>query len=377
MFITIIVFVLVLSLLVFVHEFGHYFSARRLGVKSEEFGFGFPPRIFGIYKDKEGKWKKVWGNKKVEDNSDTIYSINSIIVGGFVKIKGEDGEDKEMSDSFSSKKIWKRAVILASGVFMNIVLALVIISAGFMIGFPQSVDLDNLPAGAKVKNSQVKIAQVLNDSPALEAGLKSSDVIVGIEGQTVRSSDDVVKFIEEDRDNNILLTINRSNEIKEFNIVPKVQDGDKKIIGIAFSDTATISYTWYQSLWEGVKMTGQLLWAIVYAFYDLIRNLIIGQGATVEVAGPIGIADLTGQMVHMGFIYLLQFTALLSLNLAIINILPFPALDGGRLLFLLIEKIKGKPVKQEVEAVFHNIGFILLMALVVWVTFKDIINIFG
>lgn len=377
MFITIIVFVLVLSLLVFVHEFGHYFSARRLGVKSEEFGFGFPPRIFGIYKDKEGKWKKVWGNKKVEDNSDTIYSINSIIVGGFVKIKGEDGEDKEMSDSFSSKKIWKRAVILASGVFMNIVLALVIISAGFMIGFPQSVDLDNLPAGAKVKNSQVKIAQVLNDSPALEAGLKSSDVIVGIEGQTVRSSDDVVKFIEEDRDNNILLTINRSNEIKEFNIVPKVQDGDKKIIGIAFSDTATISYTWYQSLWEGVKMTGQLLWAIVYAFYDLIRNLIIGQGATVEVAGPIGIADLTGQMVQMGFIYLLQFTALLSLNLAIINILPFPALDGGRLLFLLIEKIKGKPVKQEVEAVFHNIGFILLMALVVWVTFKDIINIFG
>lgn len=377
MFITIIVFVLVLSLLVFVHEFGHYFSARRLGVKSEEFGFGFPPRIFGIYKDKEGKWKKVWGNKKVEDNSDTIYSINSIIVGGFVKIKGEDGEDKEMSDSFSSKKIWKRAVILASGVFMNIVLAWVIISAGFMIGFPQSVDLDNLPAGAKVKNSQVKIAQVLNDSPALEAGLKSSDVIVGIEGQTVRSSDDVVKFIEEDQDNNILLTINRSNEIKEFNIVPKVQDGDKKIIGIAFSDTATISYTWYQSLWEGVKMTGQLLWAIVYAFYDLIRNLIIGQGATVEVAGPIGIADLTGQMVQMGFIYLLQFTALLSLNLAIINILPFPALDGGRLLFLSIEKIKGKPVKQEVEAVFHNIGFILLMALVVWVTFKDIINIFG
>ncbi len=377
MFITIIVFVLVLSLLVFVHEFGHYFSARRLGVKSEEFGFGFPPRIFGIYKNKEGKWTKVWGNKKVEDNSDTIYSINSIIVGGFVKIKGQDGEDKEMSDSFSSKKIWKRAVILASGVFMNIVLALVIISAGFMIGFPQSVDLDNLPAGAKVKNSQVKIAQVLNDSPALEAGLKSSDVIVGIEGQTVRSSDDVVKFIEEDQDNNILLTINRSNEIKEFNIVPKVQDGDKKIIGIAFSDTATISYTWYQSLWEGVKMTGQLLWAIVYAFYDLIRNLIIGQGATVEVAGPIGIADLTGQMVQMGFIYLLQFTALLSLNLAIINILPFPALDGGRLLFLLIEKIKGKPVKQEVEAVFHNIGFILLMALVVWVTFKDIINIFG
>ncbi|HPT08614.1 MAG TPA: RIP metalloprotease RseP [bacterium] len=377
MFITIIVFVLVLSLLVFVHEFGHYFSARRLGVKSEEFGFGFPPRIFGIYKNKEGKWTKVWGNKKVEDNSDTIYSINSIIVGGFVKIKGQDGEDKEMSDSFSSKKIWKRAVILASGVFMNIVLAWVIISAGFMIGFPQSVDLDNLPAGAKVKNSQVKIAQVLNDSPALEAGLKSSDVIVGIEGQTVRSSDDVVKFIEEDQDNNILLTINRSNEIKEFNIVPKVQDGDKKIIGIAFSDTATISYTWYQSLWEGVKMTGQLLWAIVYAFYDLIRNLIIGQGATVEVAGPIGIADLTGQMVQMGFIYLLQFTALLSLNLAIINILPFPALDGGRLLFLLIEKIKGKPVKQEVEAVFHNIGFILLMALVVWVTFKDIINIFG
>ncbi len=378
MLITIIVFVLVLSVLVFVHEFGHYFSARRLGVKSEEFGFGFPPRIFGVYKNKEGKWKKVWGNKKVEDNSDTIYSINWILVGGFVKIKGQDGEDKDMTDSFSSKKIWKRAVILASGVFMNIVLALVIISAGLMIGFPQSVDLNNLPAGARVKNSQVQIAQVIADSPALEAGLQTSDIIKSIDGQEVKSSDDVINFIEADTDNNISLTVSRADEVKEFNIVPKVQDGsDKKIIGIAFSDTATIQYPWYRALWEGAKMTGQLLWAIVYAFYDLIRNLIVGQGASVEVAGPIGIADLTGQMVRMGFVYLLQFTALLSLNLAIINILPFPALDGGRLLFLLIEKIKGKPVKQEIEAVFHNIGFMLLMALVVWVTFKDILNIFG
>ena len=159
-------------------------------------------------------------------------------------------------------------------------------------------------------------------------------------------------------------------------IVNKLNSGvslaDKKIIGIAFSDTATISYTWYQSLWEGVKMTGQLLWAIVYAFYDLIRNLIIGQGATVEVAGPIGIADLTGQMVHMGFIYLLQFTALLSLNLAIINILPFPALDGGRLLFLVIRLFTGGRLTDEMEGRIHFAGIFLLFALMIYVTWNDI-----
>lgn len=377
MFTTIIVFIAVLALLVFVHEFGHFFSARKLGVKSEEFGFGFPPRIFGIYKDENGKWKKVWGRKKVADNSDTIYSINALPLGGFVKIKGQDGDQKNDPDSFASKKPWRRAIILASGVFMNVVLASILISIGLMVGFPQAIDKDSLPKKAIISEEKVQVIQVVTDSPAMLAGIKTADIILEINGQEIKEAQNVSDIIYES-EGEIIMTINRSDEVKELTITPEYsEDLDKKIIGIAFSQTALVKLPWYSALIEGIKMTGYLLWAIIYAFYDLLRNMIIGQPLGVEVAGPIGIADLTGQMARMGIIYLLQFTALLSLNLAIINLLPFPALDGGRLIFLLIEKIKGSPVKQEVEAIFHNLGFVLLMALVLWVTFKDVLKLFN
>lgn len=377
MFTTIIIFVLVLSLLVFVHEFGHFFSARRFGVKTEEFGFGFPPRIFGVYKDKNGKWKKVWGNKKVEDNSDTIYSINGILVGGFVKIKGEDGENKDNRDSFSSKKIWKRAIMLSSGVLMNIVLASVLISIGLMIGLPRYLDDNKLPAAVTVKNEQVLIIEVMEGSPAALAGFQVSDTIVSINDTKIKTGEEVVGIIASSTEE-VSVIVNRSGEDKEIKVTPEIKsENNTKTIGIAFLDSATVRYPWYLAIWEGIKMTGQLLWAIIYSLFDLVRNLIIGSNVAVEVAGPVGIANLTGQMFRLGLIYLIQFTALLSLNLAIINILPFPALDGGRLLFLLIEKIKGKPIKQEVEAIFNNIGFLLLMALIIWVTLKDIIKLFN
>ncbi len=377
MFTTIIIFVLVLSLLVFVHEFGHFFSARRFGVKTEEFGFGFPPRIFGVYKDKNGKWKKVWGNKKVEDNSDTIYSINGILVGGFVKIKGEDGENKDNRDSFSSKKIWKRAIMLSSGVLMNIVLASVLISIGLMIGLPRYLDDNKLPAAVTVKNEQVLIIEVMEGSPAALAGFQVSDTIVSINDTKIKTGEEVVGIIASSTEE-VSVIVNRSGEDKEIKVTPEIKsENNTKTIGIAFLDSATVRYPWYLAIWEGIKMTGQLLWAIIYSLFDLVRNLIVGSNVAVEVAGPVGIANLTGQMFRLGLIYLIQFTALLSLNLAIINILPFPALDGGRLLFLLIEKIKGKPIKQEVEAIFNNIGFLLLMALIIWVTLKDIIKLFN
>lgn len=377
MIVTILIFILVLSLLVFVHELGHFVSAKKLGVKSDEFGFGFPPRLFGIYKDTTGKWKRVWGNKKVEDNISTIYSINIIPLGGFVKIKGQDGEEKQDSDSFSSKKTWKRATILSAGVMMNIVLAAVLISICLMIGFPQAIDKNNLPKSIKISDEKIQVTQVLSNYPASEAGIKPADVILKINNVAVENESDVQKLIAETTGDKIVLLISRNNEEREVSITPKIEEGNKKMIGIGFSQTAIVKYPWYQAIWEGIKMTGYLLWAIIVALYELIRNLIIGQAVDAQVAGPIGIADLTGQMARMGLVYLIQFTALLSLNLAVINILPFPALDGGRLLFLLIEKIKGKPVKQEVEAIFHNLGFVLLMALVAWVTLKDIIKLFN
>lgn len=378
MFVTIIIFLVVLSLLVFVHEFGHFFAARRLGVRAEEFGFGFPPRLWGVYKNKEGKWKRVWGRKKITDSQDTVYSINAIPLGGFVKIKGENGEGRQDEDSFSAKRPWKRAIILSAGVFMNIVLASVLISIGLMIGFPQSINKDALPKSAKISDEKVQIVQVVADSPAGGAGLKPADVLLSIDGQAILDDGDVEKIINSSDKEELVVVVSRFGETKEISLTPKfLEEENRKIIGVSISQTAVVQYPWYSALWEGIKMTGQLLWAIVYAFYDIIRNLIISQPINAEVAGPIGIAELTGQMARMGIIYLIQFTALLSLNLAIINFLPFPALDGGRLVFLLIEKIKGRPVKQEVEAVFHNLGFMLLMALVLWVTIKDVLKLFN
>ncbi|MDD3711356.1 MAG: RIP metalloprotease RseP [Patescibacteria group bacterium] len=378
MFVTIIIFLVVLSLLVFVHEFGHFFAARRLGVRAEEFGFGFPPRLWGMYKNKEGKWKRVWGRKEITDSQDTVYSINAIPLGGFVKIKGENGDGKEDKDSFVSKKPWRRAIILSAGVFMNIVLASVLISIGLMIGFPQSINKDVLPKSAKISNEKVQVVQIVPDSPAVEAGLEPADVLLSINGEAVLDANDVEKIINSSDKEELTVIVSRFGEIRETSLIPKLlEEENRKIIGVAISQTAIVQYPWYSAIWEGLKMTGQLLWAIIYAFYEIIRNLIISQPINAEVAGPIGIAELTGQMARMGIIYLIQFTALLSLNLAIINFLPFPALDGGRLIFLLIEKIKGRPVKKEVEAVFHNLGFMLLMVLVLWVTIKDVVRLFN
>lgn len=386
--VTILIFVAVLSLLVFFHEFGHFFAARKLGIKVEEFGIGFPPRLFGFYKTASKKWRIKFGRKKIKDNIDVIYSVNAIPIGGFVKIKGQDGQDAQDSDSFAAQKIWKRAVVLSAGVFMNIVLAWILISIGLMFGSYQTVTGENtLSKNLKTSEERVRVFEVSENSPASEAGLMRTDAILKIDGKVVNSEEDVQNFINESEDEAIV-SIERfeegqessmnSGNFKELTIRPGFnEDLGRKTVGISISSTAFVQYPWYLAFIEGAKATIQFLWLIIYTFFDLLRGLIVGQPMDVEIAGPVGIANLTGQMARMGFIYLIQFAALLSLNLAVINFLPFPALDGGRLLFLLVEKIKGSPVKEKVEAVFHNVGFLLLMLLIVWVTFKDVISLFN
>ena len=377
MFLTIVVFLAVLSILVLFHEFGHFYSARKLGIKIDEFGLGFPPRIFGFYKNNSGKWKIKWGKGKIKNCPDVVYSINAIPIGGFVKIKGEDGENRQDKDSFSSQKVWKRLIVVSAGVLMNIFLAWILISIGFMIGFPHAVDDQFVQEkNVKISDAKVQIVEVLKDSPAERAGLKPLDIILDIENQEVKRGEDVQFFLNSPQESS--LKIKRNGEEQNILITPEFRENlDRYVIGISIADTATIRYPWYLALWEGLKATFIFLWTIIYTFYVVIKDLIVGQSVGVEVAGPVGIANLTGQMARMGFIYLIQFTALLSLNLAVINFFPFPALDGGRFIFLLIEKIKGKPVKQEIEAIIHNSGFALLMLLFVWITLKDVIGLFN
>lgn len=373
MFLTIVVFLLVLSVLVFVHELGHFATARWFGVKPREFGFGFPPRVWGVYKDQAGKWKQTRGAGEVKDAADTIYSINAIPLGGFVNI-GEDDINDSGPNSFVGKKIWQRAIILSAGVTMNIVLAMVIIILGLMFGMPQA--LDGLSPKAKISNQQIQIMQVIAGSPAEIAGVKAGDIIVDIDGQKFARYTDLQKYADDNVGKELSYNLKRYDQEIVKNIIPQKMDETKKGgIGIAIAETGIVKYPWYLAIWEGSKATIYLTWAIIVAFFNLFKDLFTGHGVSADLAGPIGIATMTGQVARMGFVYLLQFTALLSINLAIINFLPIPALDGGRVIFLLIEKIKGSPVKREVEAAIHNICFIGLMILVLFVTVKDVSNL--
>lgn len=369
MFLTLVTFIILLSLLVFVHELGHFVSARKFGARVEEFGFGLPPRIFGIYKS-EGKWRFIWGKKSIEQINQTVYSLNWIPVGGFVKIKGENGEGKENDDSFASKPIWQRALILSSGVLMNLILTIILIAVGFGIGMPAVIDSDI--DGAIIEERSVQIVRIMKDLPAEKAGLQVGDEIVSIDENYIKQSLDLRNILSDKAGGTVVLSYKRDDKINETEI--SVVDYNESVgIGIAIVDVGIVRYPWYLTLWQGIKTTFIWLGVIIVAFYNLIKNLIISQPVGLEVVGPVGIAAMTGQAARAGIVYVLQFAALLSINLAIINYLPIPALDGGRVLFLIIEKVRGgKPVKQEWENLAHNIGFILLMFLVLVLTFRDL-----
>jgi regulator of sigma E protease len=370
MILTIVVFVLVLGLLIFVHEFGHFLSARKLGVKVEEFGFGFPPRIFGIYKASNGKLKKVVGNKMLENEQNTIYSINWLPLGGFCKIKGEDAEKEKVKDqdSFINQPIWKRSIILSAGVLMNFILAIILLTIGFKIGLPQTIE-----EGDNAHDLKIQIAEVVKDSPAEKSGLTVGDQIIGINEEEFMVVKDLQESIKSKAGKEIEIKIKRGNENLNITTTPRENPPqDEGALGIALVKTGIVSYPLWQSIWLGITTTFTIMVAIIVAFYDIIHNLIVQKPIAAEFAGPVGIAVLTGQVTRMGFAYILQFAAVLSINLGILNILPFPALDGGRILFLLIEKIRRKKVSRKIENSIHTIGFFLLILLLVVVTFKDV-----
>ncbi|MDD5567556.1 MAG: site-2 protease family protein [Patescibacteria group bacterium] len=350
---TFIIFILVLGVIVIFHEIGHFFAARRLGIKVEEFGIGFPPKIVGFKK------------------KGTIYSINWIPIGGFVKIKGEDGGHSADKDSFISKSIAKRATVLSAGVIMNVVLAIILLSIGFGIGLPTLID-ENIK-NSNVRDQKVQIIDIEKGTPASETDLAVNDQIVKIDETTINSIEDVRSYNTDKIGQTVRVTVNRINKEMEFTVAVKDLDstGAGKL-GVNLVQVGIVSYPWYDAIWRGFLTTFQLLWAIILAFVSLIKGLFVGQPIGDSLTGPIGIAVLTGQVAQLGFIYLLQFTALLSLNLAIINFAPFPALDGGRVLFLLIEKARKKRIPQKTEALIHNLGFTLLMLLIIFITFRDV-----
>ncbi|HLD27291.1 MAG TPA: site-2 protease family protein [Patescibacteria group bacterium] len=356
MFLTIVAFIVILGILVFVHEFGHFITAKKSGMKVEEFGLGFPP--------------KLWGFKK----GGTFYSLNLIPIGGFVKIKGENGEAADEPDSFGHQPFRKKALVLAAGVLMNVVLAFILLSVGFMAGLPSVVDQNDINNNL-VGEVKIQIAGVIENSAAALAGLSAGEVILEADGAVMENVEQFQNYIRQNQDRAINLKVkDTGGEIKNVSVTPGELPNfaQGKAIGVSLMQIGNIRYGFLESWYRGLIATFQFLLMIILAFYHLFKDLFSGAGLSAAVAGPVGVAVVTGQMVDLGFIYLMQFTALLSLNLAILNFLPFPALDGGRFIFLLIEKIRGRKNNQKLENAVNNLGFSLLMLAFIFITYRDI-----
>ena len=361
MFITVLIFIAVLAILVLSHELGHFVVAKKSGMRVDEFGFGFPPKILGI---KRGE---------------TTYSFNLVPLGGFVKIFGEDGEDRNKPKSFSSKPIWKRALVISAGVFLNFVLAYILFSVAHTLGTPTLIS-DNDPA-ANFKNVSVQIVEVAQDSPAQQAGVKLGDRIEKLSAPSasiaIHTVTDVQNFISKHMKEEITFSIKRGGEELNLNIHARENFPEGQgSTGIALVRVELVTYPWYIAIVEGAKTFWLSLSGTLYAFGNMIRQAVTSGTLPSDISGPIGIAYMTGAVRNLGFVYLLQFIALISLNLGIINLIPFPALDGGRLLFLGIEKLKGSPVPKKIEGVTHAIGFVILILLMIAVTFHDVDRFF-
>lgn len=368
---TIIIFIIVLGLLVFVHEWGHFIVAKKSGMKVDEFGFGFPPRMIGIQKT-EGKWKFVWGHRKPLDQEQTVYSINWIPLGGFVKIVGENNDHQDDPRSFINKGFWPRFLTLVAGVTMNALLAWALFSAGFMAGLPVAVSSEaDLPGGAQFSGGEIAILEVVPQSPADKAGLKPNDIILSLDGNKYSQVSDLSGYIKQNSGKTFSLEYKRGEEVKTAQVesVANPPEGSGPT-GIALAKVGKLKFPWYKAIGQGFKTTYQQLGGIVSGF----GQLITGKVGVSSLGGPVKIAQLTGEVADMGLIYLVQFTAFLSLNLAVLNILPFPALDGGRVLFLIIEKLRRKRNNPKWEQIANTAGFLLLIMLMIAVTIQDIIK---
>jgi regulator of sigma E protease len=362
----ILIFILILLVLVVSHEFGHFIVAKKSGIRVDEFSFGFPPKLFG---------------KKV---GETTYNFNLLPLGGYVKIFGENPDEESIAGpdskrSFVHKPWYIQAAVLFAGVTMNFLLAWLLLSFGFMSGLPTSVDA--APAGAVVTNQALTITSVMPKSPAEKAGLKVGDKLSlltsGTDSTETPTPESVSYFVKRHAADPITVAYTRGTKTEQLTVTPDqhlVDNGPG--IGISMDIIGRLQLSVPRAIWEGLKLSWNLVVATATGFYTLIHDSILGHADLSSITGPVGIVGVVGDAASFGFIYLLSFTALISINLAVINLIPFPALDGGRLLFLLIEKIKGSRIKPQVANIANSVGFGILMLLMAIVTYHDIVKLF-
>lgn len=345
------IIVLGLSLLILGHEAGHFFVAKAFGLKVDEFGFGFPPRI------------------TAKKKGDTEYSLNWLPFGGFVRISGErgefalaEGEDAAAESEtpkerlFFTQPAWKKSLIVLAGVAMNFVLGWLLISAVLMIGVPKAVIVTDVQAG----------------SPAATVGFASGDVI-----KDYKDTQSFIGYVNAHRGQEIPIAVLRNGKEVDLNVTPRlVTAPNEGAIGVALQEGGAPREAPLAALWHGLESAAIIGWLTLGAFYDLARQVLTHASLPQGVVGPVGIFGIAEQTGHIGLVYLLQLLGVISINLTVVNLIPFPALDGGRFLITIIEKIKGSAIPQKVEVALNGIGFALLIGLMVFLTVRDVSGLF-
>lgn len=371
--------------LVVVHEFGHFIVARRNGVEVEEFGIGFPPRIWG--RKTKGGW---------------LFSINLLPLGGFVRLKGEHDADTEKG-TFGSATLWAKTKIMAAGVFLNLVTALVLLTALAWIGMPQLIDNQfTVKSDTKVIPAPIEIESVEKGSPAARAGLKAGDEIVAIGGTTLNSPQELPAATEKNAGKTVTIVYSRDDKrlettatLRSTSVVEasRKTDNPKGYIGVV-PDMAAIAKQ--RSTWSApivalgltkqfTELTFQGLGKALAGLGSAVAGTVTGntearqdgqKRAAEQVSGPVGIFYVLKEGRFLGYEFVLLIIAIISLTLAIMNILPIPALDGGRLWLTLITHGIGRPLSQEKEELINGVGFAFLMLLIVLITFVDVKRFF-
>lgn len=363
---SIILFIVILAVLIIVHEYGHFIVAKKNNIRVDEFGLGYPPRAKVLFRRKG-----------------TDFTLNWLPFGGFVKIFGENPDDEALSGLHKSQALvnksrWTQAAVLFAGPFFNFLFAWLLVLITLFVGFPTSVD-PSLPTRF-VHDQQLIITDISSGSPAELAGLQKGFVInaVSVGGQRFDTLDSgrLRELVLQHQQDVFTLDYSTEGNIKTATLKPAAQGGNEKLLGIALENRGVYKPSFGRALTDSFVFTGRMIRSIASALWGLVQGLFTGGADISNLTGPIGIVGLVGDASKEGLTYLLTFTALISINLGIINLIPFPALDGGRLLFLGLEKLKGGRINYKILNILNLVGFGLLILLMVFISYHDILRIF-
>lgn len=361
---SVVLFIAVLVALILVHELGHFVAAKLFGMRVDEFGIGYPPKAAG--------WRR----------GETEYTLNWLPFGGFVKIYGEDGtEGAPPARSFASKPRWQQAVVLVAGIGMNLLFAYFLLTLTLGFGMPRALTAEE---AASAPDAVLMVSSVMPGSPADDAGVKRGDAIVSVEGAGGRfegaESEAFTAFVAE-HETPLSLTVERAGETLTLSAVPEAgiiaSDPARPALGVAIAPIGTVAVPWYRAPVDGAVLTWQATKETALGLLAFFGGLFTLTADLSQVSGPVGIAGAVGDAGESGIVALLTLTAIISINLALVNLIPVPALDGGRLLFVAIEAVTRRPIPHALSGALNFGGFALLILLMLVVTASDLFKLFA